>query len=63
MRTRPLEQMAEKAGRYAYRLGQGEIHVEALLRELDRAYEGREMPEDVRETLGKAINWSKGGPI
>ena len=57
---RPLEQMADKAGRYAYRLGQGEIHVEALLRELDRAYEGRTIPTDVLHTANRAAMWLKG---
>ena len=55
--------LLERAGDMAFRLGYGEKLVEDLARKIDRAYEGREMPEDVQETLGKAINWSKGGPI
>ena len=57
---RALEQMAEKAGNYAYRLGQGEVHVERLLRELDRAYEGRTIPTDVLHTANRAAMWLKG---
>lgn len=58
---RPLERMADKAGNYAYRLGQGEAYVDALVRQLDRAYEGRDVPPEVTRTINAASAWLKGG--
>ena len=57
----PLDRMAERAGNYAYRLGQGEAYVEELVKALDRAYEGMEMPPEVQRLLSHATVWLKGG--
>ena len=59
MSTTPLHPIAEKVGRYAYRLGEGEVHVERLLRALDRAYDGKAIPPETLFMSNRAAMWLK----